>query len=195
MEIAGLAAAVGGTLMQQQSASDAADKQQSIINQGAEENTQLSKKKENTIQNFAESTFNPTTRDQSYENAATKNESSLADALLSANGGESGEVKQGSEGNLSNDYVRGRATATANATNDILNRARLMARNNAGGLMYGDESLKGGQLASDVMGINSTGTRSANATRSALSGVDNKGSLVGGLLMGAAPMVGGLKTK
>jgi hypothetical protein len=70
-----------------------------------------------------------------------------------------------------------------------------MARNNAGSLMYGNESLKGGQLASDVMGINSQGTRNANATKTALNNVDNSGSLVGGLLMGAAPMIGRLKTK
>jgi hypothetical protein len=75
--LAGLAAAVGGTVMQQMAAADTAKQQRNIINQAAEENTQLSKKKENTIQNFAESTFNPTTRDQSYESAATKNESSL----------------------------------------------------------------------------------------------------------------------
>lgn len=193
MEIAGLAAAVGGTVMQQQAADDAANKQQSIINQAAEENTRLSKQKENTIQNFAESTFNPATRDQSYENSATKNESSLSDALLSANGGNEGKVSQGAEGNLSNDYLRSKATATASATDDILNRARLMARNNAGGLMYGDESLKGGQLASDVLGINSAGTRSANATKTALSGVNNNGSLAGGLLTGISPLIANYK--
>jgi len=192
MEGALLSAALSGVgmLMQNSAADDAANKQQNIINQAAEETSRLNTKKADTINKFAADTFDPATRDQRYEQAATKNETSLSDALLSANGGKEGEVNQGAEGNLSNDYVRGKAAATASATDDILKRARLMARNNAGGLMYGDESLKGGQLASDVGLINGSMRRTDNDARTQLSGADKGGSLAGGLLMGLSPMVG-----
>ncbi len=184
-EIAGLALSGIGQVMNMSSQNDAADKQQRIINNAQAETERLNTQKANTITKFATDTFNPATRDQRYEQAATKGETSLADALLSANGGKEGEVNQGAEGNLSSDYVRGKATATANATEDIIKRAKLMARNNAAGEMYNNESLMGGQLASDVLGINSAGQRVNSATRAQLSGVNDTGSLAGGLLMAA----------
>lgn len=184
-EIVGLALSGGGLLMDQFSQNDAAEQQQKILNNAQAEQDRLNTRKENTITKFAADTFNPATRDQRYEEAATKNESSLADALLSANGGTEGEIKQGAEGNLSDDYTRGKAASTANATEDIIKRAKLMSRNNAAGLMYNDESLKGGQLSSDVLGINAAGSRNSSATRASLNGVDNSGSLAAGLLMAA----------
>lgn len=189
-EIIGLALSGGGLVMNQMSQNDAAEQQQKIINQAQQETERLNQKKSDTINNFAADTFNPATRDQRYEQAATKGESSLAEALLDANGGTEGEIKQGAEGNLSSDYVRGKATATSNATEDILKRAKLMARTNAGSQMYEDESLKGGQLASDVLGINAKGTRTNNAARAGLAATQDNGSLAAGLLMaagGAAP--------
>ena len=77
-----IGSALAGTYLQQQAADDAAERQQKIINQGAEENARLQAKKADTITNFAKDTFDPATRDQSYEAAATKNESVLKDALL-----------------------------------------------------------------------------------------------------------------
>lgn len=184
-----IGSALAGTYLQQQSANDAAEKQQKIINQGAEENLRLQAKKADTVTDFAKDTFDPTTRDQSYEAAATKNESTLKDALLSAQGGE-GEVYQGTEGNLSGDYARSKAAATAGATNDIMKRAKLLARSNAGSLMYNDEALKGGTLASDLMGINASSTRNNNATQAGVGSVRNNGSLLGGLLVAGAPALG-----
>ncbi len=178
-----------GTYMQQQAAESAANKQQRIINNAAEENARLQTKKADTITDFAKDTFDPTTRDQSYEAAATKNESTLKDALLTASGGE-GQVYQGTDGNLSSDYSRGKAEATSKATQDILNRTRLLARSNAGGLMYNEEALKGGTLASDLMGINAAGTRNNNAANGGVGSVRNTGSVLGGMLVGAAPMAG-----
>ena len=181
-----------GMLLNQNAADDAAEQRQRIIDNAQAETDRLNTQKANTITKFATDTFNPATRDQRYEQAATKGESSLADALLSANGGKEGEVNQGAEGNLSSDYVRGKATATANATEDIIKRAKLMARNNAGGEMYNNESLMGGQLASDVLGINSAGRRVNSSTRAQLSGVNDTGSLAGGLLMAAGKSVPGM---
>lgn len=191
-EIAGLVIAGGGAYMQQQQAEDTANQQQKIINQAQDEQSRLNTKKADTITNFATETFNPTTRDQNYEKSATKNESLLKDALLSANGGEDGKVYAGTEGNVSNDYLRGKAKATADATQDILNRTKLLSRSNAVGNMYNDESLKGSQLASDILGINAAGRRTANAAKAGLSNVKNNGSVLGGLLMAGSGAVPGI---
>lgn len=184
-----IGSALAGTYLQQQAADDAAERQQKIINQGAEENSRLQAKKADTITNFAKDTFDPTTRDQSYEAAATKNESTLKDALLSAQGGE-GEVYQGTEGNLSGDYARSKAAATAGATQDIMKRTKLLARGNAAGLMYNDEALKSSVLGSDILGINAEAERNNNATRTGAASVRNKGSVLGGLLVAGAPAIG-----
>lgn len=179
-----------GMLMQQSAADDAASQQRSIINNAQAETSRLNEKKADTIQNFASNTFDPTVRDGKYEAAATKNESSLIADLLSAHNGKASEVTQGAEGKLSDDYTRAKAGATASATDDIMKRARLMARNNAAGLMYGQEQLDGGQLSSDVGLINGSIQRTNNDARTQLSGSQNKGSLAGGLLMGMAPLAG-----
>lgn len=181
-EIVGLALSGGGLLMNQMNQNDAAENQQRILSQAQEEQSRLNGKKADTITNFAAETFNPTTRDQKYEQAAVKNESSLKDALLSASGGEGGEVYGGTQGNLSDDYVRGKAKATADSATDIANRARLLARSNAAGNMYNDESLAGANLASDVLGINAAGQRTRSATNSALNAQNNQGSMLAGLL-------------
>lgn len=184
-----IGSALAGTYLQQQSASDAADQQRKIINAGAEENSRLQAKKADTITGFAENTFDPTAREQRYEEAATKNEGSLKDALLSASGGE-GKIYTGTEGNLSSDYGRAKAEATSKAGQDIMNRTKLLARSNATGLIYNDEGLKGGVLASDLMGLNAAGTRNNNATQAGVSSVSNKGSVLGGLLLGGATGLG-----
>lgn len=195
VEIAGLAMAAGGQLMQMNAADDAASQQRSIINNAQEETSRLNERKADTIQNFASNTFDPTVRDGKYEAAANKNESSLVADLLSANDGKASEVAQGAEGKLSNDYTRAKASATASATEDILKRARLMARNNAAGLMYGQEQLDGGQLSSDIGLINGSMQRTNNAARTDLSGVRNNGSLAGGLLTGLSGSVGNILNK
>ena len=187
--IMAVGSALAGTYLQQQAADDAANQQQKIINQAADENARLQTKKADTITDFAKDTFDPTTRTQAYEEAATKNESTLKDALLTASGGE-GQVYQGTEGNLSSDYSRGKAAATAKASQDILDRTRLLARSNAGGLMYNDEALKSSVLASDIMGINAASERNNNAARAGVGAVRNKGSVLGGMLVAAAPAIG-----
>jgi len=178
-----------GNYLQQQSVADAAKQQQKIMNAAADENARLQSKKADTITDFAKETFDPTTRNQAYEDAATKNESTLKDALLTASGGE-GQVYQGTDGNLSSDYSRGKAAATAKAGQDIMDRTRLLARRNAGGLMYNDEALKNSVLANDIMGINAAAERNNSAARSGIGSVRNNGSVLGGLLVKAAPAAG-----
>lgn len=183
-----------GTALNYASSNDAAEQQQKIINQAAAETEQLNKQKAATIENFAAKTFNPQDRQQNYENAATKQEDSLVDALLKANQGNGGgEVTDATQGAVSSDYTRGRAAATAAATDDILKRARLMARAGANSLLYNNEALEGGQLASDIAGINSNINRTNRSASTQLGAAGDKGSLVGGLLQGAAPMLGNVK--
>lgn len=179
-----------GMLMQQNAADDAAKKQQDIINRAAEEEAKINKQKADTVQNFAADTFDPAKRDQRYEDAATKQETSLVDALIKASGDGKDNVAQSAEGNLSSDYARARATQTANAAEDIRKRAKLMARSAAGSLMYNDESLKGGQLASDLAGLGYDANRVRRSANTQLGGVQNNGSLAGGLMAGLAPAVG-----
>lgn len=191
-EIAGLALAAGGSVLQYSAADDAEKNQQRIISQADEQTKRLNQQKQLITQNFTDKTFNPATRDKNYEDAATKREGSLVDALLKANEGNGGgEVSNATEGTLSSDYTRARGTATANATEDILKRAKLMARNSAGSLLYNDESLKGGQLSSDIAGVDSriNGVNRSTTNRLAMAG--NKGSLVGGLMTGFAPAASG----
>lgn len=181
-----------GMVMQQQSSDDAAEQQQRILNQSAEEEARLSKQKSDTIENFAEKTYSPQQRDQRYEDAATKQETSLIDSLLKANSANNGgEVSNATQGALSSDYARSRGAATAAATSDILKRARLMARAGAGSLMYNDEALKGGELSSDIAGIDSKIRRTDRYLDQQLKGVRNQGSFAGGLLAGFAPVAAG----
>lgn len=179
-----------GMLMQQNAADDAAKKQQDIINRAAEEEAKINKQKADTVQNFAADTFDPAKRDQRYEDAATKQETSLVDALIKAGGDGKDNVAQAAEGNLSSDYARARATQTANAAEDIRKRAKLMARSAAGSLMYNDESLKGGQLASDLAGLGYDANRVKRSANTQLGGIQNDGSLAGGLLAGLGPTIG-----
>jgi|SRR5215217_1647590 len=195
VEIAVIGAALGGTALQMKSADDAADNQKKIIRNAALETESKNKQKEALVQNFAADTFDPAARDQRYETAATEREGSLVDALTAANGGKEGEINATSEGNISDEYTRRKAESTSLATKDILNRARLMARNSAGGLLYNQEQLDTGQLRSDVAGINSSIQRANGATNLALQNAQDRGSLVGGLLQAGAPGIGMLGKK
>ena len=192
MEGALLSAALSGVgmMMQQSAADDAAKNQQDIINRAAEEEAKINKQKANTIETFAADTFDPTKRDQRYEDAATKQEASLVDALVKASDSGKGDVAQAAEGNLSSDYARAKATQTANAAEDIRKRANLMARNAASSLMYNDESLKGGQLTSDLAGLGYDANRVRRSANTQLGRAQNNGSLVGGLMAGFAPAAG-----
>lgn len=177
-----------GTIMQQQAAEDANNQRQAILNATEAENAKLNEQRANTVENFANTTYNPADRIARYENAATKQEASLAQALMDANGGKaSGDVSSSAYGNLSSDFTRAKADATAKAADDIMKRARLSARTGAAGMMYDQEALMGGDMASEVAGIGSKMNRNDRYARTALSGVQDNGSLAGGLLQGLAP--------
>lgn len=185
------AAAGTGAAMQSAAADKAAKIQQDILNQAAEEDARLNTKKEIATNQYAEENFTPETRRQSLENAATQNETSLIDSLLKAQGGSTAEVKSGAEGNLSQDYTKAAGAATAAAGDDIIKRARLMARTNAPSLLYQQDAQKGADLASEIAGLNSQAGLNAKYTNNALNRAQSKGSLAGGLLQGVGAAAAG----
>lgn len=179
-----------GALMQKQAADDAAKRQDRIIRQGQEEDARISQQKQATIQNFAEDNFSTENRMANYEAGATKNESDLVGALKQANEGKNDIKRTETEGTLSADYLRSKGEATAAATDDILKRARLLGRANAGGLLYNKDTMATNQLNADTAGFNSMGQRNRDYTNTRVNAARNRGSLVGGLLQGVAPMAG-----
>lgn len=189
--IAAAVAAAAGSAVSASESSDAAARQQRIIEQAAEEDARLNNKKEIATNQYAQENFTPETRRQNLENAATQNETSLIDSLLKAQGGSTAEVKSGAEGNLSQDYTKAAGAATAAAGDDIIKRARLMARTNAPSLLYQQDAQKGADLASEIAGLNSQSGLNAKYTNNALNRAQNKGSLAGGLLQGVGAAAAG----
>lgn len=195
VEIIGIASAVGGTLLQKQSADAAADRQQKIIANAQDETSRRNEQRARTITDFAGDTFDAGNRTQRYEEAALNNEGSLVDALLDSNGGEHGEVEAATTGKVSDDFIRGKATASTKATEDILKRTKLLSRNNAGRLLYNKEALDGANLNSDLSALGHAQTRTNSATNAQLSGVYDQGSLAGGLLSAAGSNAGAIFNK
>lgn len=186
--VAAAVASAAGTAMQASEASSAAKRQQSIANAAAEEDARITQQKQIATNDFAQNTFDPVKRKDNFEQAAQDSETSLIDSLLKAQGGNTAEVKTAAEGNLSADYTRAAGEATARANEDILKRARLMARTNAPGLLATEEMLKGGQLASDIAGLDSKSNLNNKYARLAIDRNQSKGSLAGGLLQGLGSM-------
>lgn len=178
-----------GLLMQQQAAEEANNERQSILNAAQDAESKLNEKKAATIEDFTQQVMAAPQRTARYEKAATTREGELTKALQDAGGG---SVDSSGYGKVSEDYTRAKADATASAADDIMKRARASARTSAAGGMYDEESMLGGDLSSNVAGITSASNRNNRYTRSALGGVNDTGSLVGGLLSGLAPSVGGM---
>ena len=176
-----LASSAGGTLMQANAANDATSQKQSMINAGEEENQRISKAGEDKVNEFAAETFDGKARDARYEDAADTRETSLVSALTDAAGA---ATPAAAGGNVSSDYMSAQKTSLADGMTQAQKQAKLMARSGASGLMYGGESMMGGQLASDMAGIQQKARRNGRYTQNAVNGVGNGGSLVGGLMQG-----------
>jgi len=190
--IASAAIAAAGTGLSMSESADAADRQQKLVNQAAEEDANLTQKQQATTQKFAQNTFTPEKRIESYENAAKGSEDSLVDMLVKASSGDIGAANNSTQGNLSQDYKTATGAAAAASKDDILKRARLMSRTNAPSLMYGDEALAAGQLQSDLAGLDSSRNRNKGYFDNAFNGAADRGSIAGGLLVGLGSQVGGV---
>lgn len=178
-----------GTKMQMDAASNANSERQAILSAAGEEQAKINSKKAATIEDFTQGTLTAPQRDQRYEAAATRQEGDLAKALSEAGG----KSDAGGGGKLSSDFTRAKAESTVAAADDIMKRVRATARTNAGGLMYGQESLLGGDMASDVAGLTGKAGRYNRYAQNAVNGVADNGSLAGGLLSGSAPLIAGYK--
>jgi hypothetical protein len=181
-----------GMYMQQQNQDAVARKEQRILNQGAEEDARLSKAKSQDIANFANDNFEIGNRDQNYENVATKNETSLVDALNKANDTSGNSQASTAQGKVSSDYLKSKTDANARSSADILKRAHLMSRANANGLLYGQDAMAGNQLNANTAGYEGASSRNRGYTNTKLGAIDRSGSLIGGLMQGFAPVAGGL---
>ena len=175
--------AAAGSYMQYDSAQDAHKERKSILDAASAENSQLSGEQAKLITGSAAETFNLDNRAKSYEEGAKIEETGLAKALLDANNGGEGQLAAAS-GNVSSDYDRAKASATANAASDIAKRAKLLSRATAGGLQSNREAIRTGDLATDVGGFSSKMNRNNRYAQNAVGGVFDGGSLAGGLLQG-----------
>ena len=189
-EIAALAAATvlsaGGTVMSASAAEAAANKRQRIINQANEQEAENQDRRQQVAEQFVQDTLTPQNRRATLEQAATDANTSLVDALQSAQQGNAAEVKTGAEGRLSGDYTRAAASASANSLAKALTQARLMARTNAPALMYQHEANKAAQMQSDLAGINRDSRFNAMMAGNQVNAVRDDGSLAGGLMSGLA---------
>lgn len=192
LEGALISAALTGVsaIMQNNAAEKAAEKQQKIINEQLARESEAKKKKAQLIEDTAAEVYDPATRDAKYESLAAENEKSLVDSLAEANGASGAEVAQAAEGKLSGDYTRARAASTAAAASDIMRRAKLQARANAGGLMFQKEAGRMGELNSDIAALGSDVASQRRVSNAQLSGVHNEGSLAAGLMSALAPVAG-----
>lgn len=179
MLLGSMGASVLGTVLQNQAAEDAADEQRAILAAGEEENQRINQRGEQAVNEFADKTFKAENRDASYEDAAKQREGSLSEALTQAS-----TPVANSTGAVSSDYLHGMTTAKTQMSDDAAKRAKLMARAGAGSIMLGNESMRGGQLASDLAGLSQANRRNSNYARNAAGQVRNNGSLVGGLMSG-----------
>lgn len=178
-----------GTYMQYQSAEDANNERKSIMSAAQEAESKLNEKRAAEVENFAQQTLTAPDRAARYEKAATTREGDLVKALKDAS---SGEGDAGGYGKVSEDFTRSKAASSVAAADDIMKRVRAASRTSAAGGMYDDEALLGSDMLSNVAGITSKINREGNYARTALAGVNNSGSLVGGLMSGSAPLVAGM---
>jgi hypothetical protein len=179
-----------GALMQQQSANDAAKKQERIIRQTQAEEDRLSKQRQGMITDFAGETFDPNARNEAYEQGAAENEQKLVEGVTAARPEGADQVKKAAAGNLSEDYLQALGNRTSDSMGEMLKRARSMSRSNAGGLMYGNEAMRLGDLNSRVGEVDLLGRMNSRVGQSRLGSVRNRGSLAGGLLTAVAPFAG-----
>lgn len=181
-----------GSLLTNQSNNDAAKRQQNILRNAQIEAERKNKQKNDLVQNFTADTYNPIKRLQSYETAADTGQASLLDSIKKANGDSLGQVPASAQGRLSEDYTKGLDASNTAAGADITDRARLLSRVGAGSNIFMNEGMKNNELNSNVATIDSSINNGLNAAQTAANNVRNKGSLIGGLLTGAAGASSGI---
>lgn len=180
-----------GTLYSASEQADARDEQQRILAQGEQEAQDIAADGEKITNKFAQDVFDPSKRDERYEAEIGQREQSLAGALTEA---ASAATDTSAVGNVGGDYTKANTASRAATAASGAESARMMARLGGGSLMFGNEALMGGELASDLAGIGSRQRRNQRYTQNGVNGVNTGGSLGSALLSGVgagASMYGG----
>ncbi len=180
----------------------AAEKQESArkraINQGLEAEGQIQKKANLRTNDFVQDNFDPTNRAANYETQAANQEKSFGELLAKQSSLGQGEINDSTAGALSDEYVRGKAKATADTQQRTRDLSRLLSRQGAVGGLANQDAMAGGDYSSDMMGFGVDQRLNNNLTNVKFGSAGSKGgelSLLGGLLSGSAGVVGGAKRK
>ena len=188
---AALAATAAGAVANQQAAKKVSKAQNAAANWTAMNLDNKNKEQLQLINDFAQETYSAPERLEKYEQTAQEAGNSLASVLTNA----SSAPTQAAEGNLSQDYLTGKANATTNELNRAVAMARLMGRNRSLSDLNQREQLAGMQNASDVAGLAGDMRRISRQgdamMRDASSAGDNMASL-GNLLSMAGMVMGGM---
>lgn len=146
---AALAATAAGAVANQQAARKVSKAQNAAADWAAMNLDNKNKEQLKLINDFAQETYSAPERLEKYEQTAQEAGDSLASVLTNA----SSAPTQAAEGNLSQDYLTGKANATTNELNRAVAMARLMGRNRSLSDLNQREQLAGMQNASDVAGL------------------------------------------
>lgn len=188
LEIASIAAMVGGAYMQNEAANDASDRQSRMISDQLEEQDRMSQRAEQTTLENAKQ-YDPKTRIARYLDAGeAAGDTLVADLTASREQqGLSGEKSDRAAGRLSEAFTTGKAAAAADEYQRSVDMARRMGKMRGAGDMMLDESLNNAEYALDGGMIGSEAARKYRVAQAGISGVrpDNSALMVGGLLQGA----------
>lgn len=197
LEIAAMAAMVGGAGMQMSAQNKAAKKANAAVLEGMRRQQKvLDDKRSLTLKNLEQ--YDPATRQAAQEAAATEAEQSLVGELIKAQ--DSGVTIPGTTGNVSNEYKTNLARAVTGEMDRASTLARLMSKFRAPTDMRFKENLNNANFATQQGGLDST-ARSFAATDDALVQLaaqpDSRMMTLGSLLSavgGAASMGAALKS-
>ena len=188
---AALAAAAAGAVANHQSARQVSKAQNAAAEWAALNLGNKNKEQVKLIDDFAHETYSAPERMERYEQTAQQAGDSLASVLTNT----SSAPTQAAEGDLSRDYLTGRADATATELNRAVAMARLMGRNRSLSDLNQREQLAGMQNASDVAGLGGDMRRISRQgdamMRDASRAGDNMASL-GSMLSMASMAMGGM---
>lgn len=185
-----------GTAATVSASEKAASERKRAIMQGVEEEAAVQDKSNARTNEFVQQTFAPTTRTANYEAEAGKAEKSFGELLASQAGQGQGEINPATTGAVSNEYLRSKASSTAQAAERARTLSRLMARGGATGGMMGRESLAGSDYASDMLGFGAQSRTAQRGTGVRLGQASNAGqdmALLGGLLGAGSQYAGSVQ--
>lgn len=178
-----LAAAAGGTYLQHQETEKAANRQQQAINDAlARQDEYAAKARQVATQNAEQ--YDPKTRLEKYDEAATKAGDSLAQTLATVTESQP-STSLAASGKMSNEFLAGSARAKAAETERALQMARLMGKVRAPTDLTQQEGYANADAASRI-GV--LAGNAAGAYRAAQPGINAAGRTNSGTMLAAGLM-------